>query len=490
MENKKSDIGLVGLAVMGENLALNMESKGFRVSVYNRYIPAKEEGVVARFMHTRGKDKNFSGFENLKEFVNSLSSPRKIFMMIRAGSPVDEMIEQLIPLLDKGDIIIDGGNSNYLDTQRRVSYLESKDLHFIGAGVSGGEEGALNGPAIMPGGSAEAWPYVKPILESIAAKAEDGSPCCAWIGPGGSGHFVKMVHNGIEYGDMELIAEAYYYMREHYGMSNDEMANVFDSWNNGKLQSYLVEITAAILKHKEGNGDYTIDHILDAAGQKGTGKWSVINAMEYGMPLNLIATAVFERNISGRKYIREEAAAKYHIARSEKATITEEGKQELESSLYASKLVSYAQGFELMNVASINNKWSLNLASIARIWRGGCIIRSAFLNKIAEAYEKNMSLDNLLLAPYFMKEIEHNKQNWKALIARSVMDELALPAMNSGLEYFFALTTSRSGANMIQAQRDYFGAHTFERIDQPRGIFFHINWTGKGGDTKSGSYNA
>lgn len=490
MENKKSDIGLVGLAVMGENLALNMESKGFQVSVYNRFIPAKEEGIVNRFMHTRGKDKNFLGFENLKEFVDSLSSPRKIFMMIRAGSPVDEMIEQLVPLLDKGDIVIDGGNSNYLDTKRRVSYMESLGFYFIGAGVSGGEEGALHGPAIMPGGSEKAWPEVKPVFESIAAKAEDGTPCCAWIGPGGSGHFVKMVHNGIEYGDMELIAEAYFYMREHYNMNNPEMAEVFESWNQGKLQSYLVEITSEILKHKEANGDYTIDHILDSAGQKGTGKWSVINAMEYGMPLGLIATAVFERNLSARKFIREEAASKYHVCRSSKSKITEEGIQELESSLYASKLVSYAQGFELMSVASENNRWSLNMASIARIWRGGCIIRSAFLNKIAEAYEKNISLENLLLAPYFMKEVERNKHLWKTLISRSIMEELPLPAMASGLEYFVALTTARSGANMIQAQRDYFGAHTFERTDQPRGIFFHINWTGKGGDTQSGSYNA
>lgn len=490
MEKKKSDIGLIGLAVMGENLALNMESKGFQVSVYNRRRIGKEEGVVEHFLAHRGKDKKFQGFEDLAAFVNSLERPRKVMMMVRAGAPVDELIDKLLPLMTPGDVIIDGGNSNYQDTERRVSYVESKGLYFIGAGVSGGEEGALNGPSIMPGGSQEAWPLVKDILQKISAKADDGSPCCEWIGTGGSGHFVKMVHNGIEYGDMQLIAEAYYVLRERFDLSNDQMADYFHEWNKGKLQSYLIEITEDILRYKDENGQYMIDQILDAAGQKGTGKWSVINAMELGLPLNLIATAVFERNISARKFMRETAADAYNPQRYPKIEVSEEAIMEVENALYASKLVSYAQGFELLSAASEHYNWHLNMSVIARIWRGGCIIRSVFLNRIAEAYEKNMSLVNLLLAPYFKKEIEAAKYSWKAMVGHAVDEELAVPAFSSALQYFYSLTTRNLPANLIQAQRDFFGAHTFERIDQPRGAFFHVNWTGKGGDTKSGTYNA
>ncbi|MGL4519710.1 MAG: decarboxylating NADP(+)-dependent phosphogluconate dehydrogenase [Phocaeicola sp.] len=489
MENKKSDIGVIGLAVMGENLALNMESKGFQVSVYNR-SKGKEEGVVHRFLTHRGKDKKFLGFEEIAPFVASLQTPRKVMMMVRAGAPVDELIDKLLPFMAPGDVIMDGGNSNYEDTERRVAYVESKGLYFIGAGVSGGEEGALNGPSIMPGGSEKAWPLVQNILQKIAAKAEDGSPCCEWIGKGGSGHFVKMVHNGIEYGDMQLIAEAYFVMRERFTLTNDEMADCFAQWNSGKTQSYLIEITASILRHKDEQGASTLDQILDAAGQKGTGKWSVIHAMELGLPLNLIATAVFERNLSARKSIREAAADSYKPQPHPKREASEKAIQEVEQALYASKLVSYAQGFELLAMASASYNWQLNLSTIARIWRGGCIIRSLFLNRIAEAYEANSSLPNLLLAPYFKQEIEVAKPSWKALIAHAVQEELAVPAFSAALHYFYSLTTRTLPANLIQAQRDYFGAHTFERIDQPRGLFFHVNWSGKGGETKSGTYNA
>ena len=430
----KTDIGLIGLAVMGENLALNMESKGWHVSVYNRTVPGVEEGVVERFLNGRAKGKNIEGFTDIKAFVDSIAIPRKIMMMVRAGSPVDELMDQLFPLLSPGDILIDGGNSNYEDTNRRVQLAESKGFLFVGSGVSGGEEGALNGASIMPGGSEKAWPEVKPILQSIAAKAPDGTPCCQWVGPAGSGHFVKMIHNGIEYGDMQLIAEAYWVMKKLLDLTNEEMADVFARWNEGKLRSYLIEITANILRHKDKSGGYLIDKILDAAGQKGTGKWSVINAMELGMPLGLIATAVFERSLSSQKDLR-------------------------------------------------------HLASIARMWRGGCIIRSIFLNDIAAAFEATDKPKHLLLAPYFKEEMKTLLPGWKSLVAESMKEELPVPAFSSALNYFYSLTSADLPANLVQAQRDYFGAHTFERKDELRGQFFHENWTGHGGDTKSGTYN-
>ncbi len=486
----KSDIGLIGLAVMGENLALNMESKGWRVSVYNRTVKGIEEGVVERFIAGRAKEKNLVGYDKIEEFVNSIAVPRKIMMMVRAGNPVDELIDQLLPLLSSGDILIDGGNSNYEDTTRRVKLIEEKGFYFIGAGVSGGEEGALHGASIMPGGSSDAWFEVRPILQSIAAKAEDGSPCCEWIGGGGSGHFVKMIHNGIEYGDMQLISEAYFVMRRLLEASNEEMAAYFATWNEGKLKSYLIEITSLILKHKDADGEYLIDKILDTAGQKGTGKWSVINAMELGMPLNLIATAVFERSLSARKELRVEASHIYHRESSEKTYVADELIKEIYHSLYASKLISYAQGFNVLKQASEEFGWKLNLASIAHLWRGGCIIRSAFLNDIAKAFEEDRHLANLLLAPYFKNEIVTSLPFWKRLIAVAVKEELPVPAFSSALNYFYSLTTDSLPANLVQAQRDYFGAHTFERIDLPRGIFTHENWTGQGGSTKSGSYNA
>ena len=398
-------------------------------------------------------------------------------------------MEQLFPLLSPGDILIDGGNSNYEDTNRRVALAESKGFLFVGAGVSGGEEGALNGASIMPGGSVAAWPAVKPILQSIAAKASDGTPCCDWIGPAGSGHFVKMIHNGIEYGDMQLIAEAYWVMKNLLDLENEEMANVFSHWNEGKLRSYLIEITANILRHTDKSGGYLLDKILDAAGQKGTGKWSVINAMELGMPLGLIATAVFERSLSAQKELRETASRQFQCKRTQAVYNKPELVKEIYAALYASKLVSYAQGFAVLQRASDTFGWKLDLSSIARMWRGGCIIRSIFLNDIAAAFEVKDKPKNLLLAPYFRDEIKGLLSGWKTLVVQAMREELPVPAFSSALNYFYSLVSANLPANMIQAQRDYFGAHTFERKDELRGQFFHENWTGHGGDTKSGTYN-
>lgn len=486
---KKTDIGLIGLAVMGENLALNMANHGWNVSVYNRTVPGIEEGVVDRFVEGRAKGKSIQGYNDIKEFVESIDKPRKIMMMVRAGKPVDELMEQLFPLLSEGDIMIDGGNSNYEDTNRRVAAAEAKGFRFVGSGVSGGEEGALNGASIMPGGSASAWEEVKPILQSIAAKAPDGTPCCQWVGPQGAGHFVKMIHNGIEYGDMQLISEAYWVMKNMLHMDNEEMSEVFGKWNQGKLQSYLIEITTEILKHKDKDGKYLLDKILDTAGQKGTGKWSVINAMELGMPLGLIATAVFERSLSATKELRVKASGRYSQPEQTGVYNKSELIEDIFSALYASKLVSYAQGFAVLKVASDTFNWNLDLASIARMWRGGCIIRSVFLNDIAEAFETTENLEHLLLAPYFEKEMKQLLRGWKHLVSAAMIEELPVPAFSSALNYFFSLRSENLSANMLQAQRDYFGAHTFERVDQPRGKFFHENWTGHGGTTQSGTYN-
>ena len=485
----KTDIGLIGLAVMGENLALNMENKGWRVSVYNRTVPGVEEGVVERFVNGRGKGKNIEGYTDIPSFVESIATPRKIMMMVRAGSPVDELMDQLFPYLSAGDILIDGGNSNFEDTNRRVQLAESKGFLFVGCGVSGGEEGALNGASLMPGGSKEAWPEIKPIFQSIAAKAPDGTPCCEWIGPAGSGHFVKMIHNGIEYGDMQLIADAYWVMKNLLDLGNEAMADVFQYWNEGKLRSYLIEITANILRHKDKAGGYLIDKILDAAGQKGTGKWSVINAMELGMPLGLIATAVFERSLSAQKELRRIASHDYPPVRTKAIYNKVDFIQHLFSALYASKLVSYAQGFAVLQRASEAFDWNLNLATIARLWRGGCIIRSVFLNDIAAAFETSDKPLHLLLAPHFRKEMQDLLSGWKILVAEAVKEELPVPAFSSALNYFYSLTSADLPANLIQAQRDYFGAHTFERKDELRGQFFHENWTGHGGDTQSGVYS-
>lgn len=496
-EQNKTDVGLIGLAVMGENLALNMESKGWHVSVYNRTLPGVEEGVVERFIEGRAKDKKIEGFTDIAAFVDSLATPRKIMMMVRAGGAVDQLMDQLFPLLSPGDILIDGGNSNYEDTNRRVTLAESKGFLFVGSGVSGGEEGALNGASIMPGGSEAAWEAVKPVLQSIAAKASDGTPCCQWVGPAGSGHFVKMIHNGIEYGDMQLIGEAYWVMKNLIDLTNEQMADVFAHWNEGKLRSYLIEITANILRHKDKTGGYLLDKILDAAGQKGTGKWSVINAMELGMPLGLIATAVFERSLSAQKELRTGAARQFQCRHSQPVGVNAEqsvyNKKELveqiHAALYASKLVSYAQGSAVLQRASDSFGWNLDLASIARMWRGGCIIRSVFLNDIAAAFEAEERPKHLLLAPYFSNEMKELLPGWKNLIVEALREELPIPAFSSALNYFYSLTSAHLPANLVQAQRDYFGAHTFERTDELRGQFYHENWTGHGGETQSGTYN-
>ncbi len=476
---RKSDIGLIGLAVMGENLVLNMESKGYKVSVYNR-----TSEVTEKFISTRARGKNIEGFIKLDDLVNSLDFPRKVMIMVRAGKAVDQIIDLLIPLLTPGDIIIDGGNSNHLDTTAGWNMWNLTSLfYWNGCFRRGG--GALKGPAIMPGGSIKGWPFIKPIFQSIAAKAEDGSPCCDWIGGGGAGHFVKMVHNGIEYGDMQLISEAYSVMKTMSAMKNDEIAEVFSDWNKGKLQSYLIEITSEIMKFKNKEGEFLIDKILDSAGQKGTGKWSVINAMELGLPLNLIASAVFERSLSSQKETRY-----WHQKVNRVINISSKPEvDEVFYSLYASKLVSYAQGFVLMQQASIEYGWNLDFSSIAKIWRNGCIIRSGFLNHIAKAYKENPELINLLLDPYFKNEIDMSLKYWKSLVSKAALSELSLPAFSSAINYFYSLTTENLPANLIQAQRDYFGAHTFERKDRPRGDFFHENWTGEGGETSSRTYN-
>ena len=486
MAQGTSDIAMIGLAVMGSNLARNLERNGYTVSVYN-YEPE----MVDRFMEEYGEGHRFSPHKDYKSLVDSLKTPRKIMMMIKAGSPVDMVIDQLLPFLDKGDIIIDGGNSNYKDTERRVKYLAKSGINFVGSGTSGGEVGALNGPSIMPGGSPEAKDDIVPILKKIAAKAPNGDPCCEWIGPDGAGHFVKMIHNGIEYGDMQLISEAYYMMKNVLGKSNEEMADIFEAWNKGPLDSYLVGITAEILRRHdpEAPDEYLIDKILDAAGQKGTGKWSVQTSLDFGIPLNLISTAVYERSLSSLKDLRMGASKAYGLK-----LIPETPKGDLvpmiEKALYASKLVSYAQGFQLIADAGEENGWDLDLGALARIWRAGCIIRSTFLDKIDEAYKRHPGLRNLLLDEYFKNEILEALDDWREVVAVAAKSGLALPAMSNALHYLYSLTSETLPANMIQAQRDYFGAHTFERIDRPRGTFFHEDWEHTGSDFTSNSYNA
>ncbi|MCQ2435943.1 MAG: decarboxylating NADP(+)-dependent phosphogluconate dehydrogenase [Clostridia bacterium] len=480
---KKSDIGLIGLAVMGENLVINMESKGFTVSVFNRTTEK-----VTNFVNGRAKGKNIVGTYSLEELVDSLAKPRKVMMMIKAGSAVDEMIERLLPLLDDGDIIIDGGNSHFPDTARRTAYVESKGKLYIGTGVSGGEEGALNGPSLMPGGSPAAWPSVKPILQAICAKVEDGSPCCDWVGENGAGHFVKMVHNGIEYGDMQLICEAYQLMKDVLGMSADEMHDVFAEWNKGELDSYLIDITTEILAHKDTDGAPLVDKILDTAGQKGTGKWTGIAALDEGVPLTLIGEAVFSRCLSGMK---EERVAASGILTGPTAEFKGDRAQfinDIKDALFASKIVSYAQGYTLMRSAAKTYGWNLNYGGIALMWRGGCIIRSVFLGKIKDAFDANPALTNLLLDPYFKEVIEKAQAGWRRVCATAMLNGIPVPAMSTALGYFDGYRTARLPANLLQAQRDYFGAHTYERVDAPRGEFFHTNWTGKGGDTAATQY--
>ncbi|HYA49510.1 MAG TPA: decarboxylating NADP(+)-dependent phosphogluconate dehydrogenase [Burkholderiales bacterium] len=486
---KKADIGIIGLAVMGENLALNMESRGFTVAVHNRTVPGVEEGVVERFMAGRGKGKGFIGEATLEGFVKALASPRKVMMMVKAGKPVDELIERLAPLLDRGDILIDGGNSHFADTVRRARAVEARGLLYIGTGVSGGEEGALRGPSIMPGGSLAAWPAVRPIFQAIAAKAPDGTPCAEWLGPDGAGHFVKMVHNGIEYGDMQLIAEAYELMKKLLGMSAAEMSQVFRAWNGGELESYLVSITADILAFKDKDGRPLVDKILDTAGQKGTGKWASTAALDLGVPLTLISEAVFARCLSAAK--EERVAASKLLAGPAKKPAGERSAflADLEKALYAAKIVSYAQGFSLLREAAGEFRWDLDYGGVAMLWRGGCIIRSAFLGRIKEAFGREPKLANLLLDPFFRERVEACQEAWRRVVAAGVTNGVWVPAMASGLNYLDGLRSARLPANLLQAQRDYFGAHTYERVDRPRGEFFHTDWTGRGGQTASGTYN-
>ncbi len=479
---KLADIGLIGLAVMGENLVLNMERNGFTVAVYNRTVEK-----VDKFVNGRGKGKKFIGAGSIEDLVKSLERPRKVMMLVKAGKPVDDFIEQLLPFLEKGDIIIDGGNSHFPDTIRRTKYVESKGLLYIGTGVSGGEEGALNGPSIMPGGSDSAWPHVKSVFQSIAAKV-NGEPCCDWVGEDGAGHFVKMVHNGIEYGDMQLICEAYHIMKEVMGMSADEMRDVFKEWNEGELDSYLIEITRDILGYKE-NGEALVEKILDTAGQKGTGKWTAVAALDIGVPLTLIGEAVFSRILSSQKDERVEASRILQGPSVKFSGDKKEFIEELKQALYASKIISYAQGYALMREAAKEYKWNLNNGGIAQMWRGGCIIRSVFLGKITEAFKNNPELVNLVLDPFFKETLHSAQKGWRNVVSTAVLNGIPVPALSTALGYYDGYRSERLPANLLQAQRDYFGAHTYERIDKPRGEFFHTNWTGRGGDTASSTYN-
>ena len=482
---QKADIGLIGLAVMGENLVMNMESKGFTVAVYNR-TTAKVDGFVGG----RAAGRNIIGCHSPEELVSSLKSPRKVFMMVKAGSAVDALIDQLLPLLDDGDILIDGGNSHYPDTIRRTAYVEEHGKLYIGTGVSGGEEGALLGPSMMPGGSNAAWPHVKPIFQAIAAHTEDGMPCCDWVGENGAGHFVKMVHNGIEYGDMQLICEAYQLMRDLLHMTNEEMQKAFAAWNETELNSYLIEITAQILAYRNEDGSYELDRILDTAGQKGTGKWTGIAALDESVPLTLIGEAVFARCLSAMKEERVRAASLYGRRISTFEGDKEEFVEAVRQALYASKIISYAQGYALFRKAAQENNWNLNYGGIAMMWRGGCIIRSVFLERIKEAYDEDPELENLLMAPFFKETMQRLLPAWRKVAAAALASGIPAPAMTSALSYFDGYTTANLPANLLQAQRDYFGAHTYERVGAPRGEFFHTNWTGHGGSTSASTYNA
>jgi 6-phosphogluconate dehydrogenase len=479
-----SDIGLVGLAVMGENLILNMASKGYTVTAYNRSVEK-----VDSFIAGRAAGKTIRGARSIEELVASLAKPRKIMLMVKAGKAVDDFIEQLIPHLEAGDIIIDGGNTHFPDTDRRTAYLESKGLLFIGTGVSGGEEGALTGPSIMPGGSPAAWPHVKEIFQNISAKVDDGSPCCDWVGEKGAGHFVKMVHNGIEYGDMQLICEAYQLLKEVVGLNADEMHQVFAEWNKGELDSYLIEITRDILAYKDTDDSPLVEKILDTAGQKGTGKWTGVIALDLGVPLTLISEAVFARCLSSQKTERVEASK---VIKGPAVNFTGDKKafiDDLRNAVFASKIISYAQGYLLMREAAKEYGWNLNYGGIALMWRGGCIIRSSFLGNIKEAFDKNPELKNLLLDDYFTKTVDAAQAGWRRVAAAAIVNGIPAPTITSALTYFDGYRTARLPANLLQAQRDYFGAHTYERTDKPRGEFFHTNWTGRGGNTASTTYN-
>ncbi len=486
----QADLALIGLAVMGQNLILNMNDHGYTVVAYNRTTSKVDE-----FLAKEAKGTKVLGARSIEEMVGLLKRPRRVMMLVKAGKPVDEFIEQLIPHLEAGDIIIDGGNSLFDDTNRRVKHCESKGLLYIGTGVSGGEEGARRGPSIMPGGSPAAWPHVKGIFQAVAAKVDGGAPCCDWVGEGGAGHYVKMVHNGIEYGDMQLICEAYNIMKNGLGMSADEMHQVFAEWNKGDLDSYLIEISRDILAKKDTDGQPLVDKILDTAGQKGTGKWTVINSQELGIPITLMAEAVYARCVSALKDDRVKAARKLKgprpvLAQSKKPAAKAAFIEDIKSALYASKIVSYAQGYMLMRAAAAEYKWNLNYGGIALMWRGGCIIRSRFLGKIKEAFDHKPGLTNLMLDDYFRAEIKKCQKGWRNVVAAAAKRGIPVPAFSTALAFYDSYRSAVLPANLLQAQRDYFGAHTYERVDKPRGEFFHTNWTGRGGDVASGTYNA
>jgi 6-phosphogluconate dehydrogenase len=480
-----ADIGLVGLAVMGQNLVLNMADHGFRVAVFNRTTERVDE-----FLRGPAAEANVVGAHSVEELASLLARPRRVMLMVRAGAPVDETIAELLPYLEPGDVIVDGGNSNYEDSIRRTRELRERGLLFVGAGVSGGEEGARLGPSIMPGGAPEAWPLVREIFQAIAAKVDDGTPCCDWVGEDGAGHYVKMVHNGIEYGDMQVIAEAYHLLRTAAGLSYEELHETFAGWNRGKLDSYLIEITRDIMGFRDEDGEPLVERILDTAGQKGTGKWTAISSLDLGQPVTLVAEAVYARILSSLKDERVAAAPLLGGLRGELDGDRGSFVDDVRDALYASKIVSYAQGFMLFRAAAAEYGWNLNYGGIALMWRGGCIIRSAFLGKIRDAYERDPDLRNLLLDPYFRGEIEAAEPGWRRTVARAVELGIPVPAYSTALAFYDGYRSERLPANLIQAQRDYFGAHTYERTDRPRGQFFHTNWTGRGGETTSGSYSA
>ena len=480
--SKLADIGLIGMAVMGENLMLNIESKGFKVACFNR-----STDKVDKFIEGRGRDKNFIGCHSLEKLVSSLRPPRRIMMMVRAGQPVDELLNALIPMLEKGDILIDGGNSHYPDSMRRCVEAAARGILFIGAGVSGGEEGALKGPSIMPGGNIEGWPAIKTIFQSIAARADNNIPCCEWIGPGGSGHFVKMVHNGIEYGDMQLVCEAYHLMKG-LGMGAAEMSEVFSDWNKSELDSYLIEITADILSKTDPKGKPLVEMIMDSAGQKGTGRWTIEAGLDLGVAIPQISEAVFARNLSAIKEERVAASQQLKGPSSVFSGNRQTFLEHLKFAVYAAKICSYAQGFQLLRKASEEFNWSLNFGQIALLWRGGCIIRARFLDRINEAFAADTKLTNLLLAPYFNKIVSEAQFSWREVIKGAIDMGIPIPAMSAALNYYDSYRCERLPANLLQAQRDYFGAHTYERIDHPRGQFFHTDWTESGATTSSSSY--
>ena len=485
-----ADIAVIGLAVMGQNLILNMNDHGFTVVAYNRTTSKVDD-----FLANEAKGTKIVGAHSIQEMVAKLKRPRRVMLMVKAGSAVDDFIGQIVPFLEPGDIIIDGGNSLYGDSDRRVKELEAKGMLYIGTGVSGGEEGARFGPSIMPGGSLAAWNVVKPIFQGISAKVDGGTPCCDWVGNGGSGHYVKMVHNGIEYGDMQLICEAYSLMRDGLGMPADEIAGVFKEWNTGELDSFLIEITANIMAKKDEDGTPLVDKILDTAGQKGTGKWTVIDSANLAQPVTLIAEAVFARCVSSMKEERVKASRKLKGPRPAMAQAKDAAKkkaliEDIKQALYASKIVSYAQGYMLLKAAAAENKWNLGYGNIALMWRGGCIIRSRFLGKIKEAFDKNPKLANLLLDDYFRGEIKKAQKGWRNVVSLAVKKGIPVPAFGTALSFFDGYRNPRLPANLLQAQRDYFGAHTYERVDKERGQFFHTNWTGTGGRVSSSTYIA